>query len=185
MFDIINKEILSKNNLDEIFSENNLDEIFSEKFLLEYQIYLFVGESELRPNKIWPKTPLSNDSKSEELEDNTSKLFSREDNQVLSSLKCLEESKESEESEESEESKKSKNFCGTCKNCNLRIRTSRFPFMIIRNGKEFTLIDVARNFDLIDCKSNKKLETNTKLEIYRTYTINYGTSTIVFQIIKE
>jgi len=160
MFHLINEEILGKNN-----SEQNS----SEPILIKTQFYGFFGEDELSSNKKWPKTPLTQ-PKLVNLEDKSSKLFSREHNPVLQHLKCLENSKED---------------CTTCRNCNLKKGTSRFPFMIIRNGTEFTLIDVARNFYLIDCESNKILETNTKLEIDRIYTINYGTSTIVYQIIKK
>ncbi len=164
MFIDINKQILGKNILDQ-----NSAEIFS----LKYKIYI-ENVNKTDNNIKWSDTPLSDDSKSEELEDKSSKLFERYDNPMMKLLECLKK-----------KSEKDCHNCRDCRNCDTILGTSRYPFMIVRKGVEFTLIDVARNFYLIDCDSNKKLETNTKLEIDKIYTINYGTSTIVFKIIKK
>ena len=49
------------------------------------------------------------------------------------------------------------------------------------NGK-FYLNDLARNFTFTNLETHKELEVCTEIQADKTYTINYGTSTIVFRI---
>ena len=70
-----------------------------------------------------------------------------------------------------------------CSECRIRMYTSKFPFVFFKRNGKIYLNDLARRSKFIDCDTEKILGISTELQFNKVYTINYGTSTIVFELL--
>jgi len=69
-----------------------------------------------------------------------------------------------------------------CSNCEIMKSTSNFPFIITIIDEKFYLIDLARNFEFTDLERQKKLEVRTEIQANKVYSINIGSTTVVFEL---
>ena len=72
-----------------------------------------------------------------------------------------------------------------CSECRRRMNTSNFPFIIFKMNGKFYLNDLARNFEVFDCKKKEKIKNSTQIEVNEVNTYNYGNSTIVLQVLNQ